>query len=45
MDLWKYYDLIDAPVAISFLEKLGLHEGVATALAGTRWAAAPPGRP
>ena len=32
MDLWKYYDLIDAPTAISFLEKLGLHSGVATAL-------------
>ena len=32
MDLWKYYDLIDAPTAISFLEKLGLHQGVATAL-------------
>ena len=32
MDLWKYYDLVDAPVAIGFLERLGLHQGVATAL-------------
>ena len=32
MDLWKYYDLVDAPVAIGFLEQLGLHKGVATAL-------------
>ena len=32
MDLWKYYDLVDAPVSISFLEALGLHEGVAQAL-------------
>ena len=32
MDLWKYYDLVDAPTAIGFLEKMGLDSKVATAL-------------
>ena len=32
MDLWKYYGLVDAPVAIPFWDKLGLHEGVSRAL-------------
>ena len=32
MDLWKYYDLVDAPVALDFLQQLGLHHGVYTAL-------------
>ena len=32
MDLWKFYDLIDAPVAIEFLKKMGLSDRVAKPL-------------
>ncbi len=32
MDLWKYYDMVDALVALDFLQRLGFHQGVRTAL-------------
>ena len=32
MDLWKFYDLIDAPTAISFLQEMGLSDKVAKPL-------------
>ena len=31
-DLWKFFDLVDAPTAISFLELLGLHDRVSDPL-------------
>ena len=32
MDLWKFYDLIDAPTAIGFLQDMGLSDRVAVPL-------------